>query len=245
MCEGTKESRKQQRWKSLVRWEQRETKNMKLLCKNGVGDQAWGILSPAWTRAAVCAFSGLTWFNRSSLLQPQHWDGGRRNIWGQTNEFWLWNLSSLPGLSSWKDWGWKLTGSIELRINTSVQTFPAEMTNRKALSSLGSSCSLPQLKPRPSSAAPGSQGCDSRAGCFTAQGEALGLGLNIWQIPTSQGWDLQHLEKRSPESSAAIQAEICSCWSLGTLWLPLLQGNLDKTGRNRRKSGQVKIAWAL
>lgn len=28
--------------------------------------------------------------------------------------------------------------------------------------------------------------------------------LNIWSIPTRQGWDLQHLENRSPESTAQL-----------------------------------------
>lgn len=166
--------------------------------------------------------------------------------------------SSLPGLSSWKDWGWKMTGSIQLRINTLVQTFPAEITNfalqlctfhnRKALSSLGSSCSLPQaaqLKARASSPAPGSQGCDSRAGCFTAQEEALGLGLNIWQVPTSQGWDLQHLEKQKSWKLSCHPTRDLQLLILGNPMAPFLQGNLDKTGRNRRKSGQMKIARAL
>lgn len=32
-------------------------------------------VSPAWLKAAVYTFSGLIWFNRSYLLQPQHWGG--------------------------------------------------------------------------------------------------------------------------------------------------------------------------
>lgn len=101
-----------------------------------------------------------------------------------------------------------MTGSIQLRINTLVQTFPAEIKNfalqfctfydRKALRSLGSSCSLSQpalgLSPGPElqlqdhkDVIPGQDASLPR--------RKLMVALNIWPIPTSQGWDLLGKQK--------------------------------------------------
>lgn len=121
--------------------------------------------------------------------------------------------------------------------------------DRKALSSLGSSCSLPhlaqlpELKPRPSTPAPGSQGCDSRAGCFTAQEEAHGRSGHSNPYQPRVGFT-------APGKQKSWKLSCHPTWNLQLLILgnpmaPFLQGNLDKTGRNRRKSGQMKIAWAL
>lgn len=115
-----------------------------------------------------------------------------------------------------------MTGSIQLRINTSVQTFPAEIANfalqsctfcnRKALSSFCSSCSLPQpaqlpgLKPRPSTPAPGSQGCDSRMLHCPGEPHSSTFGQST---PAKVG-DLQHLENRSPESTAQLPSNLRS-----------------------------------
>lgn len=173
--DGSKE--KQKIWSCFVRmeWEMKP-------------GEFW--VSPAWTRAAVCTFSGLTWFNRSYCPQPQHWGGWRGNIWDQMSfdsDVGKWvcpEKSSLPGFSSWKDWGQKMTGSIQLRIL--AQTFPAKVTNfalqfctfydRKALSSLCSSCSLPQDH---KDVIPGQDASLPR--------RKLMVALNIWPIPTRQG----------------------------------------------------------
>lgn len=148
-----------------------------------------------------------------------------------------------------------MTGSIQLRINTLVQTFPAEITNfalqfctfytRKALS-----CLMLLLQPPPACSAARAeaqtQHSSSRITGMWFQEEAHGRSEHLVNPKPGKGgiyntWKTEVLKAQH----SCYQTRDQQLLILGKPIAPFLQENLDKTGRNRRKTGQMKIAWAL
>lgn len=109
-------------------------------------------------------------------------------------------------------------------------------------------CSLPQpaqlpgLKPRPSTPAPGPQGCDSRAGCFTAQEEAHGRSEHLVNPNQARvGFTTLGKQKSWKHSTAAIKPETSKRWSWGSLLLHFCRKTWTRLGEIEEKQGRWRL----
>lgn len=63
------------------------------------------------------------------------------------------------------------------------------------------------------------------------------VGLNIWSIPTRQGWDLQHLENRSAENTAQLPSNPRPATAdLGEAYCSIAAGKLGQDWEKQKKN---------
>lgn len=83
---------------------------------------------------------------------------------------------------------------------------------------------------------------DMIPGCFTAQEEAHGKSEHLASPHQPRvGFTTLGKQKSWKHSTAAIQPEICSCWSWGTLWLHFCKKTCTRLGETLEKQGRWRL----